>query len=790
VGRRRWVNVNADWHKRRAVLDIDIVLLWLGLAAAAGHIVRGGSRLWTAKAGLILAIGGLGVVFAPRLAGWAVGIAWFLLLALPGVLIARLVNRAITAQHYGPAEWLALAFRTLHPDGTWPGQPGIFRALRLAQNGAVAAAIMRLDHIAASPSTPVDAVLIARFHQRRLEDRLADWVADTPLDDAPSGLLISLHVRALCLLGRSDDLVALWAARRGRLSPGQDAALSTWASALMWLWVNTGQVAPLQRLLTGPLRSIPRPLQHLTLAWAGLRAGKKPAELVPRLSAVAQSPDREAARTAAQLLVAPPPPASLSAEQCRVIADSIAEFDVYSAAEAGRPRLPASPVTLILIALNLAMFAIEMAHGSSEDTRNLMALGALWPPYIIGRGQWWRVVAALFLHLGWLHLGLNMVALAVLGPLAEKTLGRVRILVIYAVSGLGSMLGLVMLMRLGWMKQELVIGASGAIMGLFGSLLASAASGWWRERSAAARRRLFGLAALVALQAAGDIATPQVSFAGHALGLGLGLLVGLALRHPGVPIPMPHAPRPAAPLPPADAATGANTDRRRMLGNGLAAGVALAAALAYPQRLQNALSQEGEAVTDGPPALTPRNVAGIRRLQFRFFGEIEGGVLSVDPLKPFGSDNPLNDLARATGVIAPDALDRLYLQVMAALPRFCQDAHLIPAVYSTGDRLVIISAAQILLIRALRWEVPDEDEVVDADPQTGAWPVACVDVKRPYGDLTVFEIDMAQALGLPLLRDTSGHVLPNQPILAQLDALHRSMAEALLIFVRFATWPA
>jgi rhomboid protease GluP len=81
-------------------------------------------------------------------------------------------------------------------------------------------------------------------------------------------------------------------------------------------------------------------------------------------------------------------------------------------------------------------------------------------------GEWWRMVTAMFLHIGILHLLFNMVALWNIGGFMERVLGRAGLLVLYFLSGL---LGSVA--SIAWNPFVVSAGASGAIFGVYGGLL-------------------------------------------------------------------------------------------------------------------------------------------------------------------------------------------------------------------------------------------------------------------------------------------------------------------------------
>ena len=174
------------------------------------------------------------------------------------------------------------------------------------------------------------------------------------------------------------------------------------------------------------------------------------------------------------------------------------------------------------------MFAAEVLLGGAENPDTLYRLGALFRPAVLA-GDWWRLPAALFLHLGPLHLALNMVALWVLGSYAEFALGSGRFLLVYLLSGIGAM-GTVMAFASGPNGEQMTIGASASVMGLVGATGALMLRGWLREKALIARRRLIAVLSVVGLQTVFDALVPQVSMAGHLSGAAIGFAAALFLR--------------------------------------------------------------------------------------------------------------------------------------------------------------------------------------------------------------------------------------------------------------------
>ena len=195
------------------------------------------------------------------------------------------------------------------------------------------------------------------------------------------------------------------------------------------------------------------------------------------------------------------------------------------AASAGRNQFQNAPAVLTLIVINVLAFLWEISAGGWNDPDVLHRIGAL-EPYEVVKGEYWRLLTALFLHGGFLHLGFNLFALYVLGPPLERAIGTTRFAACYLISGVGSSVGVVALTALGFIQAAQVIGASGCIMGVVGAW----AGFLLRHRHAPlAKQRLANIGLIVAIQIAFDLSTPQVSMAAHMCGLASGFLLGLIL---------------------------------------------------------------------------------------------------------------------------------------------------------------------------------------------------------------------------------------------------------------------
>jgi rhomboid protease GluP len=140
-----------------------------------------------------------------------------------------------------------------------------------------------------------------------------------------------------------------------------------------------------------------------------------------------------------------------------------------------------APVTTALLIANILIFGVSVVatlqagQGGglrilwSLDGEVLYRLGALWAPAIV-HGEAYRLVTAMFLHAGLIHIGFNMMVLMDIGPVVEEVYGSARYLFLYTAAGItGYILSAFTPFR---PHPALGVGASGAILGLIGVMIA------------------------------------------------------------------------------------------------------------------------------------------------------------------------------------------------------------------------------------------------------------------------------------------------------------------------------
>jgi membrane associated rhomboid family serine protease len=182
-------------------------------------------------------------------------------------------------------------------------------------------------------------------------------------------------------------------------------------------------------------------------------------------------------------------------------------------------RLADKPLLVpLLIAVNVVVFAItavQSGGANSNYTATLFSEMALWPMLAAG-GQWWRLITSGFLHLGLVHLAMNMIALWVIGRDLELLLGRLRFALVYLLSLLG---GSAAVFLFGEPLQP-VAGASGAVYGLMGGIAIAALR---------LKVSLRPVLTVIALNLVVSVLIPGISLLGHLGGLVLGVASTAAL---------------------------------------------------------------------------------------------------------------------------------------------------------------------------------------------------------------------------------------------------------------------
>ena len=131
----------------------------------------------------------------------------------------------------------------------------------------------------------------------------------------------------------------------------------------------------------------------------------------------------------------------------------------------------AAPATYALVGINCAVFLLMLYKGVSfNSTGDLIRFGATSTSLMQDHGQWYRLVTAIFVHGGWIHLLTNMWCLWNLGMLGEPLIGPFGLAAVYVLTGAcGNLLSMAVTVAQG--NDEVGVGASGAVFGIAGILI-------------------------------------------------------------------------------------------------------------------------------------------------------------------------------------------------------------------------------------------------------------------------------------------------------------------------------
>jgi membrane associated rhomboid family serine protease len=120
-------------------------------------------------------------------------------------------------------------------------------------------------------------------------------------------------------------------------------------------------------------------------------------------------------------------------------------------------------ITTAIIVANAVVFVMELAGGDAF----VMKWSEI-PAHIVAGHDWITILTAMFMHAGWMHIIGNMVFLWAFGPEIEDSMGPLKYLVFYLLSGLAASLAQLALMPHSTVPN---LGASGAIAGVMGAFI-------------------------------------------------------------------------------------------------------------------------------------------------------------------------------------------------------------------------------------------------------------------------------------------------------------------------------
>ncbi|MBI4220672.1 MAG: rhomboid family intramembrane serine protease [Chloroflexi bacterium] len=195
--------------------------------------------------------------------------------------------------------------------------------------------------------------------------------------------------------------------------------------------------------------------------------------------------------------------------------------------------MPAAIATWTLAVANVVVWLFLEVNGGSQNVIVLLRFGAKYGP-AVADGEYWRLLTAVFIHIGVLHLLTNTIGLLIFGGMVERAYGHMSFLAIYLFAGV---FGNIASYAAG---PTVSAGASGAVFGVVGAFAAYLAVNR-RILGDLARRSLWGVVIIVGMNVVFGLSVGGVDNWAHLGGLISGALLGFALA-PRLRFEAPAAP--------------------------------------------------------------------------------------------------------------------------------------------------------------------------------------------------------------------------------------------------------
>lgn len=470
----------------------------------------------------------------------AIGIGAGVCLLLLGPLARGLARRFAAAERFGAALRMLEVAEVLAPGSGVSDEKALIFAMREIRDGNIDHTVDALT--AAKDRAPAEARLaiderIAMLYlaSYRWDDAIAhaeqhlfDAIAAEPTGEADGadhfalrralGIAPPVYVELLGAYGYKGDLdrAAKMLARLEEVCAGRpDAGIWLHRGRLMFLAL-AGRVDAVQALVE------PRRSRHMKPAsrtyWVAV-AHERQGALAAAEAAYAKARARTRGRPRVLIdqaleRLANAKPAELGPTASEVVARVEAEPPPV-VVERVRPRGPIATRILLMTTGVVALTIAAVLHGAT-DIGTVMRAGAMVRGFV-DAGELWRLVSSIFVHVGGIHLLVNVLNLYFFGRLAEQLFGPWRMFAVCALAGIGGAAA-------SYLASPVAIsaGASDAIFGLLGAVLVELS--WHRRRHRIAWKR--GVWGMVAVVTVSQIAIGTVYAATNPWGNGAGLVVG------------------------------------------------------------------------------------------------------------------------------------------------------------------------------------------------------------------------------------------------------------------------
>ena len=382
-------------------------------------------------------------------------------------------------------------------------------------------------------------IVLTYLSARRWDGAISHFEGSLDDEGKPmSPQLLVEMVRAYCEAGRLEDAAGLVSQIEGSAAAREPLLGFLVNRARLVFLAFVGRTSAVEGIVgsNGPLHMLPPASRHFWSGIARLNAGDRSGARTSLEEAARLSRRDPRAREVAQTtLESINTPGVAGPHEIPPMVAELADRVAGLAAQA-KPPVPSTtpklagvtwrnvPATVALVAANVAVTCIiAFSYGTTGDMGALVRAGANVKS-AVAVGEWWRLPSSVFVHVGLLHLALNMFGLWVLGKLVEQMFGSARFFAIYMLSGIGGALASYYVSGPG-----MSMGASGAVLGIMGAAVAEL--GVYRKSYPARwRNGLLGMLVFITVaQIAIGFAYPAIDQSAHVGGFLCGAAIALLL---------------------------------------------------------------------------------------------------------------------------------------------------------------------------------------------------------------------------------------------------------------------
>ena len=185
-----------------------------------------------------------------------------------------------------------------------------------------------------------------------------------------------------------------------------------------------------------------------------------------------------------------------------------------------------------------------------------------------------------------------------------------------------------------------------------------------------------------------------------------------------------------------------------------------------------------------------------------FWSPVESGSPWINCVEPLGKGDTQALAAKITGLPPEEAQAKL-IETARNIYTFIEKAKLEPGVYRlpehadtpydkehgvAADGSFTLKQEHMTLLRHMRWHFPRPEEIPELMNE-GVYPFPLTESKRPYGDFTWFEYEMAEILGEPFALKPDGNAVEDPEKDKRMETLHYETLPALRVMFLYANMP-